>query len=64
MLFVPAIWDAVAPRHASETVNTTHAALSRIDFQQQGSRVQIVGRMQTMGDLRALQMQMQCACRS
>lgn len=65
-LVVPAFRGAVALRHVSETVDTTHAALSRIDCHQQGTMVQIVERMQTMGDLRALQMQMQmqCACRS
>lgn len=65
-LVVPAFRGAVARRHVSETVNTTHAALSRIDCHQQGTMAQIVERLQSMGDLRALQvqMQMQCACRS
>lgn len=57
---------AVARRHVSETVNTDHENLSQTDCHQQGTMVQIVKRIQTKGDLHALQMQMQmqCACRS
>lgn len=68
MLFEPAIRGAVAPRHASETANTIHAAPSGLDCHRQGAVVQIAERVGTMGDRRALrmhmQMQMQCACRS
>jgi hypothetical protein len=50
ILFTPTIRGAVAPRHDNETVNTTHAALSRVACHQQGSRAQIVEEMHAVGD--------------